>query len=88
MVFRLARKIPAIRNKIKTEMENVNTSFEESVIKRNEGVAYITSLPILGKQHDVIINDVKQYLSLGRYYFNMFSSSLSIFSNHFPVFFI
>lgn len=65
LVFRLARKIPAIRNKIKTEMENVNTSFEESVIKRNEGVAYITSLPILGKQHDVIINDVKQYLSLG-----------------------
>lgn len=65
MVFKLARKIPAISQRIEREMIKINETFEQEVIHRNEGNPYITTLPKEGKTHDDIIQQVERYLSFG-----------------------
>ncbi|KAJ9600131.1 hypothetical protein L9F63_009541, partial [Diploptera punctata] len=64
-VFKLARKIPAIAQKVESEMRKINDTFEQEVIHRNQGNPYITTLPKNGKNHHDIIEQVDQYLSFG-----------------------
>jgi hypothetical protein len=65
-VFKFARKIPVISQRIEHEMKKVNEMFEQDVIHRNEGNPYITTLPNEGKSHHDIIQQVEQYLSFGK----------------------
>jgi hypothetical protein len=65
-VFKLARKIPVISQRIEHEMKNINETFEQEVINRNQGNPYITTLPTEGKIHHDIIQQVEQYLSFGK----------------------
>jgi hypothetical protein len=66
-VFKLARKIPVISQRIEHEMKKINDTFEQEVIHRNQGNPYITTLPKQGKRHQDIIQQVEQYLSFGKY---------------------
>lgn len=66
-VFKLARKIPVISQRIEHEMKKINETFEQEVIHRNQGNPYITTLPTEGKSHHDIIQQVEQYLSFGEY---------------------
>jgi sphinganine-1-phosphate aldolase len=65
-VFKLARKIPAISQRIEREMNKINETFEQEVIHRNQGNPYIMTLPKEGKDHHHIIQQVEQYLSFGK----------------------
>lgn len=65
-VFKLARKIPVISQRIEHEMKKINETFEQEVINRNQGNPYITTLPKEGKSHQDIIQQVEQYLSFGK----------------------
>lgn len=65
-VFKLARKIPVISQRIEHEMKKINETFEQEVIHRNQGNPYITTLPTEGKSHHDIIQQVEQYLSFGK----------------------
>ncbi|KDR14164.1 sphingosine-1-phosphate lyase [Zootermopsis nevadensis] len=67
MVFKLARKIPAVSQRIEREMSKINETFEQEVIHRNQGNPYITTLPKEGKNHHDIIQQVEKYLSFGDY---------------------
>lgn len=69
-VFKLARKIPAISQRIEREMKKVNEGFEQEVIHRNQGNPYITTLPEKGKHRKEIIQQVEQYLSFGEWMTN------------------
>ncbi|PSN29272.1 Sphingosine-1-phosphate lyase [Blattella germanica] len=66
-VFRFARKIPAISQKIEREKRKINDTFEKEVIHRNQGNPYITTLPKKGRNHHDIVQLVDQYLSFGDY---------------------
>lgn len=67
MVFKLARRIPAVSQRIEREMIKINETFEQEVIHRNQGNPYITTLPKEGKSHHDIIQQVEQYLSFGMF---------------------
>ncbi|XP_067011036.1 sphingosine-1-phosphate lyase [Anabrus simplex] len=66
-IFKLARRIPAIANKINMEMEKINQEFEDDVIARCQGKPFITELPKTGRTHDEILKEVEQNLTLGEY---------------------
>jgi sphinganine-1-phosphate aldolase len=65
-IFKLARKIPAISQRIEREMKKINEAFEQEVIHRNQGNPYITTLPKEGKSSHDIIQQVERYLSFGK----------------------
>jgi hypothetical protein len=66
-VFKLARKIPFISQRIEHEMKKISEGFEQEVIHRNQGNPYVTTLPEKGKHHNEIIHQVEQYLSFGKW---------------------
>lgn len=66
MVFKLARKIPAISRRIEGEMKKISEGFEQEVIHRNQGNPYITTLPEKGKHHNEVIEQVERYLTFGK----------------------
>uniref|UniRef100_A0A6P7FCP7 sphinganine-1-phosphate aldolase n=1 Tax=Diabrotica virgifera virgifera TaxID=50390 RepID=A0A6P7FCP7_DIAVI len=66
-VFRLARRIPAIRRKIETELDTIAKSFEDDIKKSTSTVTYITELPQKGLTNDELIQCLDQNLSLGEY---------------------
>lgn len=66
-LFRLARYIPSIRDRINTELVNVNESFEKDVLRRLKEASFIVQLPKSGLKNEKILNLVKQYIHLGDY---------------------
>jgi hypothetical protein len=81
-VFKLARKIPVISQRIEHEMKKINETFEQEVINRNQGNPYITTLPTEGKSHHEIIQQVEQYLSFGKWRVRFKQLGLSLRVQH------
>jgi len=65
-LFRLARYIPSVRNKINKELVNVNETFEKDVLRRLKGTSFIVKLPKDGLKNEMILNLVNQYVHLGK----------------------
>ncbi|KAK3926157.1 Sphingosine-1-phosphate lyase [Frankliniella fusca] len=65
--FRLLRKIPAVREKIDSELKKIELSFADDAKKRYQGKAFYHSLPAKGKADSEILKQVHEYLELGEY---------------------
>lgn len=66
-LFRLARYVPSIRDKINKELVNVNETFEKDVIHRLKEASFIVQLPKDGLKNENILNLVNQFVHLGDY---------------------
>ncbi|KAF4525265.1 hypothetical protein B566_EDAN014665 [Ephemera danica] len=66
-IFVIARKIPAIRNKIQNELDKVQDDFKKESVNRHKGIGYITQLPAKSCSNEHIIDQVTKYLELGEY---------------------
>ncbi|XP_017878105.1 sphingosine-1-phosphate lyase-like [Ceratina calcarata] len=66
-MFSLMNCIPAIRNKIDQELDNINETFKEEVLQRMKDVLFIVKLPEEGIKPKEIIEKVKQSIQLGSY---------------------
>lgn len=64
--FRLLRKIPAIKNKIDSELGKIQDSFFEDAAKRYQGKEFHYTLPKSGKSDADILKQVNEYLELGK----------------------
>lgn len=65
-LFRLARYVPSIRDKINKELVNVNETFEKDVIHRLKEASFIVQLPKDGLKNENILNLVNQFVHLGK----------------------
>lgn len=74
-LFKLARYIPSIRDKINEELVNINETFEKDVVHRLKEASFIVYLPQKGLSNEEILNLVKQFVHLGKLtnFSNMFS---------------
>lgn len=66
-MFSLMNYIPAIKNKIDQELNNINETFKEEVLQRMKDVPFIVELPDGGMEPKEIIEKVKQCIQLGNY---------------------
>ncbi|GAB1869432.1 sphinganine-1-phosphate aldolase [Camponotus japonicus] len=66
-LFKLARYIPSIRDKINKELVNINETFEKDVVHRLKEASFIVHLPKKGLNKDEVLNLVKQFIRLGDY---------------------
>ncbi|KAM0730503.1 Sphingosine-1-phosphate lyase [Formica fusca] len=66
-LFKLARYIPSIRDRINTELVNINNNFEKDVVRRLKETSFIVHLPEKGLNSEEILNLVKQSVHLGDY---------------------
>lgn len=66
-VFRIAKRIPAIKKRLDKELENISQSFETDVRDRTKHLKYIIKLPTNGLSKDEINNSLVQNLNLGDY---------------------
>ncbi|EFN69307.1 Sphingosine-1-phosphate lyase [Camponotus floridanus] len=66
-LFKLARYIPSIRDKINKELVNINETFEKDVVHRLKEASFIVHLPKKGLNKEEILNLVKQFIRLGDY---------------------
>ncbi|XP_018354616.1 PREDICTED: sphingosine-1-phosphate lyase isoform X1 [Trachymyrmex septentrionalis] len=66
-IFRLARYIPSIRNKIDKELAEVNEIFENDVLRRFKETSFIVHLPKNGLKNEKLLNLVNEYIYLGDY---------------------
>merc|ERR1712126_2108 len=64
-IFKMLRKVPAVRRQIETEMEKMKVSFEEEYQKSTEGIPYLHTLPYEGLSHHKILDETKLHLNLG-----------------------
>lgn len=67
-VFRILRKIPAVKNKIDTELNKIQASFSEDAKKRYQGKEFFHALPSKGQADTEIMKQVHEYLELGKIY--------------------
>jgi len=63
--FKLMRKLPAVRNKIETEMQKVKTSFEAEFQSAGSELETLHSLPDKGLDQEQIITEITLHLELG-----------------------
>jgi hypothetical protein len=70
--WKMARYIPAVRNKIDRELKRLNESFEEEAINRTKALPYITSLPSKGIDLDEILKLVESSVYLGKHFLHWF----------------
>ncbi|XP_050449057.1 sphingosine-1-phosphate lyase [Cataglyphis hispanica] len=66
-LFKLARYIPSVRDKINTELVNINNNFKKDVVRRLKETLFIVHLPEKGLNSEEILNLVNQYIHLGDY---------------------
>merc|ERR1719278_191177 len=64
-VFKLARRIPAVRNQVDEELRKVRKNFEEEFGKSVENISYSLVLPEKGVSYDNVTQEAKLHLSLG-----------------------
>ncbi|XP_011497779.1 PREDICTED: sphingosine-1-phosphate lyase [Ceratosolen solmsi marchali] len=65
--LKMVRRIPAVRNKINSELKCLSESFEEEAINRTKALPYITSLPNQGIDLNEILKLVESSVYLGNY---------------------
>ncbi|XP_067209894.1 sphingosine-1-phosphate lyase-like isoform X2 [Linepithema humile] len=66
-LFKLARYVPYIRNKIDKELNDVNEIFEKDVLQRLKEIPFIVHLPENGLKDKRILDLVNQSVYLGDY---------------------
>jgi len=64
-IFKLVKKIPAVRRKIENEKNKIRQSFLEELNKPSKDIVDILTLPESGLSSDQIIQQTKAYLTLG-----------------------
>ncbi|XP_071440323.1 sphingosine-1-phosphate lyase [Hetaerina americana] len=67
LIFRIARKIPAVSLKIECEKKKATNDFQTNMMRLHEGRPYVTSLPKKGWKRERILEEVKSNLKLGHY---------------------
>lgn len=70
-VFKLARCIPSIRDKINKELADISQTFEKDTLRRLNNLPFVLSLPKEGLSNEEILNKVKENVYLGKINFNM-----------------
>lgn len=58
--------IPAIRNKIDQELDNINQIFEKETLQRLKKVPFVVKLPEKGLKPKEVLEKVKQCVQLGK----------------------
>lgn len=66
-LFNLMHFIPAIRNKIDQELDNINQIFEKETLQRLKKVPFVVKLPEKGLKPKEVLERVKQCVQLGDY---------------------
>lgn len=66
-VFKLARYIPSVRDKIRKELDTINETFEKDALIRVKDIEFVTHLPLQGLNHDRVIEEVKKYVHIGNF---------------------
>ncbi|XP_032670951.1 sphingosine-1-phosphate lyase isoform X2 [Odontomachus brunneus] len=66
-IFKLARYIPAIQDKINKELTNVNEAFQKDALNRLKDIPFTVKLPAKGLRDEEILNIVKQHVHIGNY---------------------
>lgn len=64
-VFKIAKCIPSVREKIEKQMTALNESFEKDAAERLKNVEFFVELPSGGLTHDQVIEKVKENVYLG-----------------------
>jgi len=64
-VFKLARRLPSVKNQINTELSKIRENFEEEFNKGVEDIPYQVVLPANGQSADDILADTKLHLNVG-----------------------
>ncbi|XP_050295016.1 sphingosine-1-phosphate lyase [Anthonomus grandis grandis] len=63
-IFRLAKYIPQVRRKVEDELNAINKTFQEDVIKKTAHLDYIVELPDKGLERDEIIKKLHENLRI------------------------
>ncbi|TGZ50135.1 sphingosine-1-phosphate lyase [Temnothorax longispinosus] len=66
-LFRLARYIPSVRDRISKELGDINENFEKDVIRRLKDSKFIVQLPKSGLKNENIKNLINEFIHLGDY---------------------
>ncbi|XP_014471347.1 PREDICTED: sphingosine-1-phosphate lyase [Dinoponera quadriceps] len=66
-IFKLARHIPAIQEKINKELTNVNEVFQKDTLRRVKELSFTVTLPTKGLSDEKILNTIIQHVHLGNY---------------------
>ena len=64
-LFKLARRLPSVKNQINTELSKIRENFEEEFNKGVEDIPYQVVLPANGQSADDILADTKLHLNVG-----------------------
>ncbi|OAD61158.1 Sphingosine-1-phosphate lyase [Eufriesea mexicana] len=65
--FNLMTYIPAVREKIDQELNNISRSFEQETLQRLKSVPFVVKLPEKGLKPEEILKRVKECVQLGDY---------------------
>lgn len=66
-LFKWARIIPSVRNRIDSELAKTEENFKNEILKSTKGLDYILKLPYEGKKTTEILGQLDNYLALGSY---------------------
>lgn len=65
-IFKLARCIPSIQDKINKELTSVNEAFQRDALNRLKELSCTVKLPKKGMNDENILSTVKQHVHLGK----------------------
>lgn len=65
-LFKLARYIPSINDKINKELTSINETFERDALHRLKKIPFVVNLPKEGLNDVELLNKVQQYVHLGK----------------------
>lgn len=66
-IFKLARIIPSVRNRIDAELAKTEENFKNEILKSTKGLDYLLKLPYDGMKSNEILKVLDNYLALGAY---------------------
>ncbi|XP_054273271.1 sphingosine-1-phosphate lyase-like [Macrosteles quadrilineatus] len=65
--FKLLRKVPAVRNKLKAEIEKISDKFMEDAEKRVKDIPFVLCLPDKGAKDEEVLRCVEKCVELGEF---------------------
>lgn len=66
-IFKWARIIPSVRNRIDSELAKTEENFKNDILKSTKGLDYLLKLPYEGKKTAEILTQLDNHLALGSY---------------------
>ncbi|XP_076241348.1 sphingosine-1-phosphate lyase [Calliopsis andreniformis] len=66
-IFRLRNYIPAIRDRVNKELDEINATFQRDALERMKDVPFVVRLPNNGLEPNEVLEKVKQCVQLGEY---------------------